>query len=158
MSDSGGSISRRAFLRVGGVLAAGSALPVLGVEPETGAPSPAKISRFRTLGRTGFQVSDLAIGGLFNDASVVRYALDRGVNYVDTAESYGNGDSERKIGEALQQVDRKKVFVTTKLKLEDKDTEQSILDRFGKCRERLKTDSVDALFMHDVSDVKVLNH
>jgi len=158
----GGSLSRRGFLRVGGAVAVGGALHGCGSEPETStgettADEPvveARIQRQRVLGRTGFEVSDLAIGGAFNEAAVVRYALDRGVNYIDTAESYGNGDSERKIGEALPHFDRKGVFVTTKLAIEDKDTEESIVERFGACQERLKTDYVDALFMHSVSDVQ----
>ena len=85
---------------------------IAGTEEEQEKP---KIRRYRTLGRTNFKVSDLAIGGWGKEANVYRYAYDHGINYFDTGESYGNGDSERKIGEALQHMDRKKVFITTKL-------------------------------------------
>ena len=70
----------------------------------------------RMLGRTGFKVSEISLGcGHISDANVVRYAYDHGVNYFDTAEGYGNGDSERKIGEAMAKLDRKKIFITTKM-------------------------------------------
>jgi predicted aldo/keto reductase-like oxidoreductase len=156
-SDGPGSVSRRTFLQVTGAVAAGSALPAVAVEPEPTPAAEAKIKRFRTLGRTGFEVSDLSIGGEFKEANVVRYALERGVNYIDTAEGYGNGDSERKIGEALQHVDRGKVFITTKLLVEEKDTVDTLVDRFGKCQERLKTGVVDALFMHSVNEAATVS-
>ena len=60
-------------------------------------------------------VADIAFGGTGREANLYRYAYDHGINYFDTAEGYANGDNERLIGEALQHMDRKKVFVTTKL-------------------------------------------
>jgi predicted aldo/keto reductase-like oxidoreductase len=159
-----GVVSRRNFLRVGGAAAAGGALatvPAVGAEErkEAAAESPPpKIRRHRTLGRTGFKVSDLSLGGVFDDGTVVRYAYDCGINYFDTAESYMNGDSERRIGEAMPHMDRQKIFITTKLVIEEKDTEQTILERYGKCLERLKTDYADALYMHSVNDVKLIGH
>jgi aryl-alcohol dehydrogenase-like predicted oxidoreductase len=150
------SVSRRQFLIAGGAAAAAGGLPAIaGTEEEQEKP---KIRRYRTLGRTNFKVSDLAIGGWGKEANVYRYAYDHGINYFDTGESYGNGDSERKIGEALQHMDRKKVFITTKLILKDDDSEQTVLDRFGKCQERLRTDYVDALFIHQAMNVGALDN
>jgi predicted aldo/keto reductase-like oxidoreductase len=115
---------------------------------------PARIQRHRTLGRTGFEVSDISHGcGYLADANVVRYAYDHGVNLFDVAETYGNGDSERKIGEAMPHLDRKKIFIVTKLPPKEEDTEETIVERFGKCQERLKTDYVDALYLHGLSRV-----
>lgn len=151
-----GSVSRRQFLITGGAVAAASGLPLIGRAEE--AEEKPKIKRYRTLGRTGFEVSDISIGGAGKEATLYRYAVDHGINYFDTAESYGNGDNETKIGEALQHMDRKKVFITTKLEIKDDDTEETILDRFGKCQERLRTDYVDALYMHSVPKVSVLDH
>ena len=148
------SISRRHFLITGGAVAAASGLPGVAAAQEEEKP---KIKRYRTLGRTGFQVSDISVGGAGREANLYRYAYDHGINYFDTAEGYGNGDNERKIGEALQYMDRNKVFVTTKLELKEDDTQQTILDRFGKCQERLRTDYVDALFIHSPESVDMLN-
>ena len=61
----------------------------------------------RTLGRTGLQVSELSLGGLFlaawfadpeQSAATVRRAVELGVNYIDTAPGYGN--SEEVLGQA----------------------------------------------------------
>ncbi len=154
--DSHGAVSRRRFLIAGGAAAAASAVPRIGTAEE--ADEKPRIKRFRTLGRTGFEVSDISIGGAAKEANVYRYAYDHGINYIDSAESYGNGDNERKVGEALQHMDRKKVFITTKLWIEASDTLEKILDRFGKCQDRLRTDSVDALYMHSVPTVALLGH
>jgi predicted aldo/keto reductase-like oxidoreductase len=167
--------TRRGFLRASGAAVAGGALascgaprpePEIPAEPPTASPgndSPepieGTIKRHRTLGRTGFAVSDIGMGcGRITDANVVRYAYDHGVNYFDVAETYGNGDSERKIGEAMPHLDRSRIFVTTKLKIKDEDTEQTLLDRFGRCLERLSTDYVDALYMHAVNRVELVAH
>jgi predicted aldo/keto reductase-like oxidoreductase len=153
------NLSRRAFLKAGGAVAATTALPAVAQVDDLDAPDgpSVKIARHRVLGRTGFKVSDISIGGAANDANVVRFAYDAGINYFDTAETYGNGDSERYIGEAMQFMDRSKIFITTKLVMKDEDTEQTILERFGKCQERLKTDHVDALYMHSVENVALLD-
>ena len=52
-------------------------------------PAPARINRYRTLGRTGFRVSDISMGcGSIAEPNVVRYAYDHGMNLFDTAETY----------------------------------------------------------------------
>ena len=150
------SVSRRQFLIAGGAAAAASGLP--GIARADEEQEKPKIKRHRTLGRTGFEVSDISIGGSGKDANVYRYAYDHGINYFDTGEAYGNGDSERKIGEALQHMDRKKVFITTKMIPKAEDTQQTFLDRFGKCQERLRTDYVDALFIHQAMNVSALGN
>ena len=63
----------------------------------------------RILGKTGLEVTCLGFGGFHlleipkNEAvKLVNEYLDRGGNYIETAESYGNGESERKIGLVLE--------------------------------------------------------
>lgn len=160
------ALPRRDFLLSGGVLA-GTVLAGCAHSP---APKPAKgdatgaaegrIRAYRALGRTGFQVSDIGFGctRMIGDPEVVRYAHDRGVNIIDTAEGYGNGNAERTIGQALAHLPRRKIFIITKLKLADGESEQSIVDRLGRCLERLRTDHVEALYMHAVTEVGQLKH
>ncbi len=80
---------------------------------------------YRTLGRTGWQVSEIsfgawAIGGAWGtvDDSVslaaLRQALDRGVNFIDTADVYGDGRSERLIGQILRERKGERIYVATK--------------------------------------------
>ena len=75
--------------------------------------------RYRTLGKTGLQVSELAMGGLFvsslgaereEGCRAVRRALELGVNYVDTAPSYR--DSEEVLGIALDGVEQPYILST----------------------------------------------
>jgi predicted aldo/keto reductase-like oxidoreductase len=111
------TISRRNFIRVGsaalasGTMVGAAATPAAGSVRGVMFPRPPRasdrIQRYRTLGRTGWQVSDLAIGtSRLRESSIIRYAFDKGMNYIDTAEGYGNGRTERIIGDALQHVDR----------------------------------------------------
>ncbi|NLC58724.1 MAG: aldo/keto reductase [Armatimonadetes bacterium] len=75
--------------------------------------------RYRQLGRTGLQVSELSYGaarGATEDPAqfiaTVHAAIEHGINFIDTATGYDGGDSERVLGEALQGHDE--VFVETK--------------------------------------------
>lgn len=156
------SISRRRFFKFGSALVAGTTWelwPSWGRLSHQETIPAAKIKAYRMLGRTGFQVSDIGMGTNRNiDASTVRYAYEKGINYFDTAEGYGNGGAERTLGEALKFMDRKKVFISTKLPISPGESEQSILERFQKSQQRLKTEYVDALFMHGVTRIADLDH
>ncbi len=115
-------------------------------------PSPGKIKEFRTLGRTGFKVSDISFGsGEISEPNLLVAIFEAGVNYVDSSESYGRGQAERIIGRALQNRDRESVFITTKLPLGRDRTKESYLDRARKCLERLQTEYIDCLMMHGPS-------
>ena len=148
-------LSRRNFLKIGGAAVAGSTIPFTAGCNKV---DNTKIKEYRTLGRTGFKCSDIALGGLPNDGDVVRYAYDKGVNYFDTAESYGRGEAETRIGNAMQFMDRTKIFITTKIHFEADETEEGLLERYAKCLERMKTDYADALYIHAVDNVEILNH
>ena len=153
------TINRRRFL--GGSLAAlaGSGLAGAGkVFAKEELPAKPKIKSFRTLGRTGFKVSDVGFGsGELAEGALLEAILDSGVNYIDTAESYGRGRSERIIGSVIKKRDRKSVFVTTKMGVRNSDTKQTVIDRANKCLERLQMDYVDCLMMHMPSTRQSLN-
>ncbi len=158
-----GNLTRRQFLGVSGSLIAGASLPARALcasEPVNTEESKVnKIQKNRILGRTGFPVSDICMGcGHVKESNLVRYAYDKGINYFDTSEIYGQGASEASIGKAMPFMDRKKIFVTTKLGLNKEDTEQTILDRFGKCQERLNTPYVDALFISGAMRADIVRH
>jgi len=152
------SLSRRRFLVAGGGLVAGGSLALTGnraAAQDQDAETPERPPlHLRTLGRTGWQATDISLGCIrINDANVVRYAYDAGINYFDTAETYGDGLSETTIGEAMQHLDRAKIFINSKLVIRDDDTEQTIRDRFNACLGRLKTDYLDCLCMHSVKEI-----
>jgi aryl-alcohol dehydrogenase-like predicted oxidoreductase len=80
---------------------------------------------YRKLGRTGWQVSEISFGawgiggewGTTDDAeslAALRAALDMGVNFVDTADVYGDGRSERLVAQVLRERPGERVYVATK--------------------------------------------
>jgi aryl-alcohol dehydrogenase-like predicted oxidoreductase len=81
--------------------------------------------RYRPLGRTGFDVSEVsfgawAIGGSWGDVDdatslrTLHRAIDRGVNFIDTADVYGDGRSERLIAQLKRERPHDKIIVATK--------------------------------------------
>jgi aryl-alcohol dehydrogenase-like predicted oxidoreductase len=119
----------------------------------------ARIKAYRTLGRTGFQVSDVGMGSVpLRETAVVRYAYDKGINYFDTAEGYGNGAAERAIGEAMQHMDRDKIFIASKARVADDDDAEAVIQKVRASMERLQTDYIDSYSMHAVPSVEALNH
>lgn len=78
----------------------------------------ARVRAYRRLGRTGFEVSDISLGtGAIkgeNGEAIVREAIARGVNYLDTSPDYAGSGSEQAIGRALVGQDRSKLFLATK--------------------------------------------
>ena len=80
---------------------------------------------YRELGQTGWRVSEIsfgawAIGGTWGSVddqeslSALRAALDAGVNFIDTADVYGDGRSERLIGQVLRERASDRIYVATK--------------------------------------------
>lgn len=146
-------IDRRNFLRLGAGTAFGlGALEACHRGDARVAPLP-HIQRYPTLGRTGLKVSDISFGSSSSsDPALVRYALERGVNYFDTAESYRWGNAEEAIGQALQGK-REQVFLASKTKAGAHDTRNEMMAALEGSLRRLRTDYVDVYFNHAVNDV-----
>jgi predicted aldo/keto reductase-like oxidoreductase len=146
------SLSRWQFVKKAalGLVGAG-----LAGRPGTGAPSdaPPRIKEYRTLGRTGFKVSDISCGFIM-DEGVTRAAYESGMNYFDSAEQYPG--HHRLLAKALKGVDRKSVFITTKLLVEEDKSKAGFLKRVRKCLEELQTDYIDCLMMHCPEKVETL--
>jgi aryl-alcohol dehydrogenase-like predicted oxidoreductase len=167
-------IKRRDFVRSSGAALAGGALLSLAPRPagealskpvETSPLFPVRPTRegqmqsYRTLGRTGFKVSDISLGGsLIKESNVARYALDKGMNFIDTSEGYENGASERGIRDALKHFDRKTIFVATKAFMRPRDDKEAALNKVRGSLERLGTDYIDAYMMSSVDTVEGLSH
>jgi aryl-alcohol dehydrogenase-like predicted oxidoreductase len=117
--------------------------------------------RYTPFGNTGMRVSRLALGSMTFSrkldadaaARVIREAIDRGVNLIDTADSYGQ--SEQYIGKALDPATRSKVFLTTKVFLphtDDPDTKRNSAANITRAVEdsltNLRTDTIDLYQLH----------
>jgi len=108
-----------------------------------------------TLGRTGVRVSPVA-AGLSLKADPLMLSADAGINYFDTAEKYLNGQHNRLVGEALKGRDRKSIFVSAKfqdgLQKDLTATTDEIVTRMHRCLERLGTDYVDCMLIHNLQN------
>jgi predicted aldo/keto reductase-like oxidoreductase len=141
---------RREFLRRGAVALLGAG--ALGATPSAPPVEPPRVRSYRTLGRTGLRVSDISFGSSrTTDAGLVRYALDRGVNYFDTAEGYRGGRSEEAIGAALAG-ERQRVFLASKTEAAANGRAAEFMAALEGSLRRLRTDYLDVYFNHAVNE------
>ncbi len=114
--------------------------------------------QYRPLGSTGVQVSAVGLGGnqfgstvdAAGTGAIVHRALDLGVNFIDTAESYGNGASEETLGKALAGRWNDVVLATKAGAGNDpgKLSRRRIAQRLDASLRRLGTDHVDLYYLH----------
>ena len=148
--------NRREFLEKVTLSVAGASAAVTG-SVLTGPAAPAATGEmpYRTLGRSGEKVSLLGLGGyhigLQSDEQesirIVRTAIDNGVNFMDNCWDYNDGNSEIRMGKALRDGYRKKVFLMTKI---DGRTKALASKQIDESLERLQTDHVDLLQFHEI--------
>ena len=110
---------------------------------------------YRTLGRTGEHVSLVGLGGFHigmkmsesESIGLIRNTIDRGINFMDNSWDYNDGESERRMGKALRDGYREKVFLMTKL---DGRTKEAAAKQLDESLRRLQTDHVDLIQHHEV--------
>jgi len=116
--------------------------------------------RYRTLGRTGMNISVLSFGagpvsGLMTgedrklQQAVLKSALRMGVNWIDTAPGYGQGKSEANIGNALRAITlSREIHIATKVRLQ--------LDQLGNIRHAVRRSIEESLARLGVSSISLL--
>jgi len=127
---------------------------------------------YRNLGRTGVKVSQLCLGTMMfgrstseqDSIAIIERALDQGVNFVDTANAYSAGASERHVGKALARGRRASVVLATKVffPVDSKDpngrglSRRHLIDACNASLERLQTEWIDLYQLHRAqSDVPI---
>jgi hypothetical protein len=117
------------------------------------------VRRRVALGRTGLQIGDIGFGSsrLDGDEDLVRHALERGIDYFDTAESYTDGAAEETLGRALRVV-REKVTIATKVGSGATDSVEDLFRALEGSLRRLRTDRIDVYLNHAVNDVARLSN
>jgi aryl-alcohol dehydrogenase-like predicted oxidoreductase len=123
--------------------------------------------KYRKLGNTGLIVSEVALGsmqfggkmnmgnlGQEDKARMVKLALDRGINFIDTADVYSFGESETLVGNALKGV-RAEIVLATKVRLPMSEnlnrsgaTRVNIMREVEGSLKRLQTDYIDLYQVH----------
>ena len=98
---------------------------------------------YRKLGKTGLMISEVAFNGAFcEDTSVLSYAMDHGLNYVDTSPEYGN--SEEVIGKILS-LRRNDLYVGTKWEIQENMNPKKLEDSVMMSLKRLNIDTIDII-------------
>src|SRR5919201_2608288 len=111
---------------------------------------------YRVLGRTGERVSAIGIGGAHLGKQnvdealairIVRRAIDEGINFMDNSWDYHDGASEIRMGKALRDGYRDKVFLMTKI---DGRSKREATRQLDESLRRLQTDRIDLVQHHEV--------
>jgi 1-deoxyxylulose-5-phosphate synthase len=150
------TITRRQFIRNTIIVAGAAVIAPVGCAAADLKPAPPPVRTAAdqvTLGRTGLKLSRLGIGTGTNSGEVqralgreefnrlIRHAYDRGITYIDTADSYKTHEWVR---DAIRGIPREKLFIQTKMGgVPEKPLE--VLDRF---RRELDVEYVDSLLVH----------
>ena len=111
---------------------------------------------YRTLGRTGERVSVIGLGGWHigqpsisenESIQLMRQAIDRGITFMDNCWDYNDGASQIRMGKALKDGYRQKVFLMDKI---DGRTKVEAARQIDTCLQRLQTDRIDLMQLHEV--------
>ncbi len=162
-------MKRREFL---GVLTTTAALPIASGAAVAAPPSapdqpaqPTTLTRPKETvrggdalpraGRTGVEVSLIGLGGHHigrqkdeqESIAIIRAAIDAGINFMDNCWDYHDGASEIRMGKALKDGYRKKVYLMTKI---DGRTKKAAAEQIDQCLQRLQTDVIDLLQHHEI--------
>jgi predicted aldo/keto reductase-like oxidoreductase len=148
--------NRRAFLKSAAAAGGGAALACTAsawADPPTANAAPVPVV---TLGKTGQKVPRLGMGTSWDvQPSFVQAALFAGIRYIDTSETYENGNAEITLGAVLERTKmRKDVYLVTKnsrAKVGGPSAFAIYEKRLNASLERLRTDYVDCYYLHGVS-------
>src|SRR5262245_30854032 len=145
----------------GAAMAAGIGTGEAGTGPAPAAQglTPPTVKRgdmlYRTLGGTGEQVSLVGLGGHHigrppdeaEGIRIIRHAIDRGITFMDNCWDYHDGGSELRMGKALRDGYRAKVFLMTKI---DGRTREAAARQIDESLRRLQTDHIDLMQHHEI--------
>jgi predicted aldo/keto reductase-like oxidoreductase len=143
-----GGGNRRRFLQTAAATGAALAASNAATPLSAAAVDPLPTTK---LGKTGQTVTRLGMGSSWAvDPSFVQALLASGVRYIDTAEGYERGRSEKTIGQVLERTGKRKdVYLVTKTHDYGPNRDPKLLEgHLTKSLESLRTDYVDAYFLH----------
>lgn len=120
--------------------------------------------RYKNFSKLGIEASVLGLGtmrlpvitpnGAIDEPkaiNLIRRAIDKGINYVDTAYMYHNGESEKIVGKALQDGYRKKVLLADKMPMWEVSKYEDLDKIFNEQLNRLQTDNIDFYLIHNIN-------
>jgi uncharacterized protein len=127
--------------------------------------------QLRRLGKTGIMVSPLCFGApRINDESLIKFAIEKGITFIDTGRSYSNGNNEKLVGRAISGI-RKNVVLQSKIKLEPAELpskgkgnkgameiRDALSTKLDASLKALNTDYIDIMLYHEALDEYLLFH
>lgn len=155
MTEKKDGLTRREFIRQVSLgtaaLAAASTIP----QGISAASTIKNGMGYRTLGRTGLEISEVGLGAGSispSGSNLIRAALSQGINFIETSSNYKNAQVETAIGQAVRSMGRDKVFILTKagnleigrmLDAPASEVEKAVRTELEGSLKRLQTDFVD---------------
>lgn len=160
------NLSRKEFL-----VTAAAGLTGIKLMPVINKAQQTDLFKKRNIGRTGIMVSPLGFGASrTNEESLIKYAISRGINFIDTGRAYNNGKNEQLVGKAISGL-RKDIIIQSKIRLDPNEVTSEGKGKKGaeeirnilnsKTEASLKalgTDYIDILLYHDASQENLLFH
>jgi aryl-alcohol dehydrogenase-like predicted oxidoreductase len=125
----------------------------------------------RKVGTTGIMVTPVCFGATrTNEPSLIKYTIDKGINFIDTGRAYANGKNEILVGGAIAGI-RQKVVIQSKIRLEEQELpsrgkgkkgadeiKKSLSSKLEASLKALNTDYIDIMLYHDAIDEKLVFH
>ena len=121
---------------------------------------------YKKMNGTGIKVSEMCLGTMMfgsqtskeDSLNIINYAIENGVNFIDTADAYNAGESERIVGEALEGR-REEIILATKVRFKVGDevnnsglNRRHILKQVDNSLKNLRTDYIDIYYLHAMDD------
>lgn len=156
-------ISRKEFINK-------SLTGIAGLTLISGKPGGSMAS-LRKAGKTGIMVTPLCFGApRTNEESLIKYAVSKGINFIDTGRAYGNGNNERLVGKSVSGI-RQNVVIQSKIRLEynelpsagkgrkgAEEIRNALSSKFQETLKALNTDHLDILLYHDAIEEELVFH
>jgi len=165
-------ITRKEFLKISaaGIVGVGLLGKVPGVIAKPTETHTPKTLDYRILGRTGIKVSSVGYGASRTlEPSLIKGALDNGINFFDTGRRYFRGQSEVMVGKVIKGI-RKKVVIQSKMRihfgergkgLDNQEMRKSLRNTMetslNKSLHALQTDYIDIMLLHGASTKEEIN-
>lgn len=125
----------------------------------------------RSIGNTGLRVTPLCFGApRTNEESLIKYAIDKGINFIDTGRAYGNGNNESLVGRAVSGI-RNNLIIQSKIRLEMNELpskgkgkkgadeiRNALSSKLEASLKAINSDYFDIMLYHDALDENLLFH
>ncbi len=154
-------MKRRDFLKASVAATAALAAHPIHADAETpmAKSDKAVVKKYTEIGKTGLKMSDISFGtGRLSSPSMILRAVNRGINYFDTAPDYG--PAEKYMGEAMNKIQRDRIIIASKFcspyaypsHLPPGSKKEDYIASVDGSLKRLKTDYMDFCFVHAIGE------